>query len=435
MFRRRRSAQRGASRRRFPLIGLRKARELVFRACPALESTVLPVEVALGCVLTEDVLAVDPVPPFANSAMDGFALRSGDTISAPVMLRVSGTTYAGDAQSRDLPLGTAQRVMTGAPIPPGADAVCMVERTREVDVDAVEISVALRPGENIRDAGSDVNAGDICVRGGTALSPAHLGLLVSAGVEAVRVVPRPRVGVLATGDELVAAGDPLTPGKIRDSNRPALLARLRNDGFTAVDLGSALDETATIARAIDLGARGCDAVITLGGVSVGDHDYLADALEKLGASSMASMQIAIRPAKPFAFGLLANPAVPVFGLPGNPVSALVSYELIVRPALRSMAAHRAVDRPVLSAIVPDGLPRARDERTYFVRVQIRRGDDGTFEVQPTPGQGSHQLRGLADADGLAVVPDGEGILPGARVDVLLLREAALATERDARWIP
>ncbi len=386
-------------------------------------------------MVSEDVPAVDPVPPFANSSMDGYALRSADTISAPVTLHVSGTTYAGDALSRDLPLGAAQRVMTGAPIPPGADAVCMVERTREVDTDGVEISVALQPGENVRDAGADVNAGDVCVRAGSALSPAHLGVLISAGVRDVRVIPRPRVGVLSTGDELVAAGARLTPGKIRDSNRPTLLARLENDGFTPVDLGSALDETATIARAIDLGARDCDGVVTLGGVSVGDHDYLADALGKLGASPMASMQIAIRPAKPFAFGVLADPGVPIFGLPGNPVSALVSYELIVRPALRLMAGQSALDRPLLSAIVPDGFPRTRDERTQFVRVQVRRGSDGALEVRPTPGQGSHQLRGLADADGLAVVPDGDGIPPGGSVDVLLLREDALVTEKDARWMP
>jgi molybdopterin molybdotransferase len=425
----------GASRRRFALIGLRKAREAVFRACPALASTTLPIADALGCVLTEDVPAVDPVPPFANSAMDGYALRSADTVSAPVLLRLFGTTYAGDAQSQLLPRGAVQRVMTGAPIPPGADGVCMVEFTRQVDADTVEIGATVQPGENIRNAGADVEAGDVCARAGDTISPAHLGVLVSAGVKEVRVIVRPRVGVLSTGDELVPAGDPLDPGKIRDSNRPTLLARLRDDGFTPVDLGTALDETATIARAIESGARHCDAVITIGGVSVGEHDFLADALGKLGASPMASMRVAIRPAKPFAFGVLAEPSVPVFGLPGNPVSALVSYELIVRPALRSMSGRSALDRPLVRATAPDGLPRHRDERTVFARVQVRRGGDGTFEARTTLGQGSHQLRGLADADGLAVVPDGDGIPPGGSVDVLLLREDALVPGDDASWMP
>jgi molybdopterin molybdotransferase len=395
----------------------------------------MPIGEALGCVLTEDAVAVDPVPPFANSAMDGFAVRSCDTTAPPARLRVVGTTYAGDEQPELLSPGTAQRVMTGAPIPPGADAVCMVELTREIDPGEVEIDIELHAGENIRDAGADVSSGDVCVSGGTELSPAHIGVLVSAGVGAVTVIPRPRVGVLSTGDELLAAGEPLAPGMIRDSNRPALLAQLGSDSFTPVDLGSALDETATIARAIELGARRCNAVITVGGVSVGEHDYLADALNKLGASPMASMQVAIRPAKPFAFGVLAEAAIPVFGLPGNPVSALVSYELMVRPALRAMAGHDAIDRPLVPAIAPDGLVRTSDGKTHLVRVQIRRRGDGNFEARPTAGQGSHQLRGLADADGLAVVRDGDGVPPGGPVLVLVLRADALAPKDDLTWMP
>jgi molybdopterin molybdotransferase len=367
--------------------------------------------------------------------MDGYALRSTDTISAPVRLRVCGTTYAGDERSPDLPAGAAQRVMTGALIPRGADAVCMVELTREVGPDEVEISVRVSAGENIRDAGTDVQAGEVCVASGVEVSPAHIGVLVSAGVDTVRVHPRPRVGMLSTGDELLAAGERLAPGKIRDSNLPALLARLANDGFPRVSLGSVVDETTTIARAIELGAQHCDAVITLGGVSVGEHDYLADALNKLGARPMASMQIAMRPAKPFAFGVLADLAVPIFGLPGNPVSAFVSYELIVRPALRTMAGHRVVDRPLVSAIAPEGLARKADGKTHFARVQIRRGEDGTFEARPTSRQGSHQMLGLAEADGLAVVQDGEGINPGGSVDVLVLRDDALAPGMGVEWTP
>lgn len=425
----------GASRRRSQLIGLREARKFVFDACLPLQMRALSIESALGCVLAKDALAVDPVPPFVNSSMDGYALHSGDTSSAPVKLRVVGTTYAGDPQSDDLPVGAARRVMTGAPLPHGADAVCMVELTRELGPDEVEICVRLSPGENVREAGADVEAGKVCVTAGTALAAAHLGVLIGAGVDSVQVIPRPRVGVISTGDELVAAGAPLAPGKIRDSNRPTLLARLHDDGFRPIDLGSVVDEAATIACVIDLGTKDCDAIVTLGGVSVGEHDYLAEALNELDASPMRSMQVAIRPAKPFAFGILSHSRVPVFGLPGNPVSALVSYELIVRPALRTMAGHRAIDRPVVSAIALSSFARKPDGRTNFVRVTIRRRNDGSFAVHPTSGQGSHQLRGFADADGLAIVADGEGIVPGENVEVLVLRDEVLAPETDATWMP
>ncbi len=367
--------------------------------------------------------------------MDGYALRSGDTESAPVSLRVVGTTHAGDEALSELPPGSAQRIMTGAPVPNGADAVCMIELSRELGPGQVEITVPLNGDENIRRAGDDVAAGELCFTRGTELTPAHLGVLVSAGVPFVRAVPRARVAVLSTGDELITDDSPLVPGKIRDSNRPTLTARLQTDGFSPVDLGSAADETSSIASAIGIGAQRADAVVTVGGVSVGDHDFLADALRKLGASSMTSLQIAIRPAKPFAFGVVGDPGVPVFGLPGNPVSALVSYELLVRPALRAMAGHRKIDRPLVTAFAPDGLPREHDGKTHFVRVRLRRLDDGTIEARPTGGQGSHQLRGLAEANALAVLPDGDGVPAGGRVDVLVLRDDGLVPESAEQWIP
>jgi molybdopterin molybdotransferase len=417
------------------LIGLREARSLVFDACPTIEAAHLTLRDALGSVLAEAVLAVDSVPPFDNSAMDGYALRSADTASPPVRLRVAGTTFAGDDEAEFLAPGTSERVMTGAPIPSGADAVCMVELTRQTAPDEVEISVALQTGEQVRRAGEDVATGEVCFPPGTELSPAHIGVLVSAGVTAVLAVPKPRVGVLSTGDELVPEGAPLVRGKIRDSNRPALLTRLSEDGFIPVDLGTSSDDVAALARAIEAGARFCDAVITIGGVSVGEHDFLADALVKLGADPAASLQMAIRPAKPFAFGVLPEARAPIFGLPGNPVSALVSYELIVRPALRSMSGHEKVDRPVLSAVVPDGISRSPDGKTHFVRVRLHRRENGRVEVAPVARQGSHQLRGLADAEALAIVRDGSGIVAGGLVDVIVLRDDALAPERDAQWLP
>jgi molybdopterin molybdotransferase len=407
----------------------------VFRACPRSTPTVLPIRDAIGCVLAADVSAIDAVPPFRNSAMDGFALNSADTGHAPVALHISGTTLAGDPPADHLVPGNAQRIMTGAPVPPGADAVCMIELTRDLGNGDVEIGVRIGAGENIREAGSDVAAGDECFAAGTVLSPAHVGVLVSVGVRSVEVFARPRVGVLSTGDELVGADDELATGKIRDSNRPTLLARLASDGFSAVDLGSAVDDAGAIAHTVEQALPQVDAVITVGGVSVGDHDFLAEALAKLGAAPLSSLQVAIRPAKPFAFGVLPAARVPVFGLPGNPVSALVSYELIVRPALRSASGHSRIDRPLVSAVVPDGLGRAADGRTHFVRVHLRGCEDGTFEARVTRGQGSHQLRSFADADGLAVVADGDGVAPGGRVGVLVLRDDALVPEGSGTWIP
>lgn len=423
------------SGRRRPLLELRAARELVLGACPRLASVQVPLGGSLGCVLAEDAVAIDPVPPFPNSAMDGYALRSSDTQNPPVTLTVVGTTHAGDEAAGELSPGTAQRVMTGAPLPVGTDAVCMLELTRQSRPGEVEVTVALQPGEHVREPGEDVAAGEPCFRAGTALSPAHLGVLISAGLGTVVVFPRPRVGVLSTGDELLDAGVPLSPGKIRDSNRPTLIARLETDGFEPVDLGSSGDDLDALARTIERSSQRADAVITIGGVSVGDHDFLAQSLEKLGASPMASLQLAIRPAKPFAFGVLPGAGVPVFGLPGNPVSALVSYELIVRPALRSMAGHRVIDRPVVSAVASAGISRAPDGKTHFTRVDLTRRDDGVLETASIPRQGSHQLRGFADASGLAVLADGEGVPVGGKVDVILLRDDALVPRKDGAWMP
>ena len=247
------------------------------------------------------------------------------------------------------------------------------------------------------------------------MTPGHLGVLASVGVERVVVHRRPRVGVLSTGDELVVSG-PLARGQIRDSNRPTLLALVREAGFEAIDLGVAADDEASITSALEHAVASCDAVLTSGGVSMGDLDFVKVVLDRIG--DMRWMQIAIKPAKPFAFGTVGP--TPVFGLPGNPVSSMVSFELFARPALRQMAGRRDLDRLVVPAVAVDGLRRTPDGKTHFARVVATQVDDGSWTVRSAGGQGSHQLAAMAAANALAILPDGEGVAPRGVVRTMLL---------------
>ncbi len=402
------------------MISLADARAHVLERCARLPVAELALLDAAGCVTTDAVTSTESIPPFDNTAMDGFAVRAADTADAPVELRIVGTLPAGTATDRPVEAGQAVRIMTGAPLPPGADAVVMVERTRvSDDGDRVEVQVAVDPGTHVRRAGDDVRPGDEVIPEGIALTPGHLGVLASLGRDRVRVVPPPRVGVFSTGDELVPPGRPLAPGQIRDSNRLTLLALLAESGFEALDLGLVRDDEDAIAAAVGEGVLRCDAVITSGGVSMGDFDYVKVVLDRLG--DMRWMQVAIKPAKPLAFGVVDG--VPVFGLPGTPVSSMVSFERFARPALRQMAGHPPgdLDRPTVTALVDEELRRRPDGKVHFQRVRVRWADDGRCHVRSAGGQGSHQLTAMADADALAVLPDGDGVAAGAEVDALLLR--------------
>jgi molybdopterin molybdotransferase len=314
--------------------------------------------------------------------------------------------------------------MTGAALPRGADAVCMVEHTR-TEEGFVTIDEAVGHGTNVRPAGDDIAAGDEVFVAGAQLSAAHIGVLASLGMNDVLVYPRPRVGVLSTGDELVSGPGALPLGKVRDSNRPALLAQVMTDGFAPVDLGHAPDEPDALAKALQEGAQECDALLTSGGVSVGDRDFVRTVLEKLGGQRARWLQVAVRPGKPFAFSTLPPKWAPVFGLPGNPVSALVSYELFARPSLRLMAGQENLDRPRLVARAAVDLLRQPDGRLHLVRVQATASGDGTLQVRPSGGQSSHQLHALASANALAFLPDGEGVAAGEIVEVMVLDAGTL----------
>lgn len=403
------------------MIPLAEAQAEVLAACPPLAPRQVGIDDALGLVLAEAVSAAEPVPPFPNSAMDGYAVHAADVALAtdadPVPLKVIGTRGAGRAGAADVGAGEALRIMTGALFPSGADAVAIVETTRS-EGDIVWVGAPARPGEHIRAAGEDVADGQEVFTAGTRLGPGHVGVLCSVGRKEVTAVPAPVVAVLSTGDELVETGGALLPGQIRDSNRRTLMSLLRRDGFTPVDLGIASDDPDDIERRLSKGVADCDAVLSSGGVSMGEFDYVKAVLDRIGR--MHWMQVAIRPAKPFAFGTVES--TPVFGLPGNPVSSMVSYEVLARPALRRMAGFRGatLHRPVIRAVV-DGpaLKGARDGRVSFVRVRASFGDDGRCHVTSAGGQGSHQLHAMAVADGLAVVDPGTEAATGSDVGVLL----------------
>jgi molybdenum cofactor synthesis domain-containing protein len=402
------------------VISEHEARQHVLDRCAVGEVIEATVAEALGCVLAERVVAAEDVPPFVNSAVDGYAVRAGDVAGAPVRLRVVGEVAAGASTDRVVAAGEAIRIMTGAPMPPGSDAAVMVEDTERLDGGGVLIHKAVPEGASVRGVGEDVAAGTELFPAGTVVRPAVAGVLASVNSRRVRVYRRARVGVVSTGDELIDDGSTLRPGQIRESNKTMLLPLVAEAGCEAVDLGVVGDDEAALEAILREAAASCDAIVTSGGVSMGEYDVVKAVLSRI--ADMRWMQIAIKPAKPFAFGLLdaGDRKVPVFGLPGNPVSSMVSFELFARPALRKMMGWRELDRPTVLAVADDGLRRRPDGRTQYMRVFGSFGADGRYHVTSVGPQGSHQLAATSLADALAIVPDGDGIEPGGSVVTMLV---------------
>lgn len=415
-----------------------EARDLVLAGVTSLPARPVATDQAVGTVLAEGVVAAESVPRFANSAMDGYAVRAADTIMAPVRLQVIETVAAGHSPTSAVAEGQAIRIMTGAPMPAGADAVCMVELTRAVDSGrAVIIQEPVLPGMSVREPGEDIQAGGEVFAAGTKLGPVHIGVLASLGIDTVLAYPQPRVGVLSTGDELVTGNEPGSrevgpaPGKIRDANRPALLAQLVCDGFHPVDLGVIGDDEAALSGALLAAADRCDVLVASGGVSVGDRDVVKVVLGRLGGRSMHDLRIAVQPGRHVAMARLGESRVLTFGLPGNPVAALVAYEMFVRPALRAMAGHRVLDRPRLRAIAETDLRRRPGPVLHLMRVTAHADSSGTLYVRSSGRQRSHMLRSMADANALALVPDGEGVQAGETVQILLLDPELLEQQPES----
>jgi molybdenum cofactor synthesis domain-containing protein len=403
------------------MISYEEAREFVLKDLQPLAPTEIELNDALGLVTAGVVRAREPSPRFANSSMDGFALRAEDTANGEVRLEIVDTIFAGDVATTAVKPGEAARIMTGAPLPDGADCVCMREEaTVDEDGKTVLIQRTVQHGEFVRLVGDDVSVGQELVGIGTVIGPALLGVLASQGIASVFAHPRPRVGVLSTGNELSDSYDDLGAGMIRDANRPSLLASLARSGFTPVDLGIAGDTPGDIAEALERGLRTCDAIVSTGGVSVGDADFVKSVLADLVGDSARSMQVAIRPGKPFAFATDPSSGTPFFGLAGNPVSTLVGFELFVRPALRRLAGQSELDRPTASMILDCPVPRRRDGKLNLVHVTARWEGDGRLHVKSVSRLGSHLLNAIADANAIAVVPDGDGLETGQEVAAMII---------------
>lgn len=372
---------------------------------------------ALHRVLAHDVRSTADLPAFDNSAMDGFAIRTIDCAVLPARLTITTSVMAGEKPLESLGPGEAVRIMTGAPVPPGADAVCPLESV-EVEADCVIVDHPPGIGDHIRRRGEDVTSGTVVSTAGTEVGPAHVGLFEAIGCQAIACYPGTRVGVLSTGDELLTT----TAGGIRDSNRATLLAALNSDHFSGIDLGVVPDDTATLGSTLREAAIACDAIVTTGGVSVGDRDVVRLALEGMSTQAHRWMQVAIKPAKPFAFAVLKaeTKLVPLFGLPGNPVSALVSYELLARPGLARMAGRSQWWRPVVTALTSTSISRRPDGKRHFILARARRDRTGQTVVSPVIPQGSHMLSSAAHANALVILPDGIGVPAGTNVRTMVL---------------
>jgi molybdopterin molybdotransferase len=411
------------------LLRLEEALERMLACVDPLAVEEVPIEAALGRVLGTDIASRVTLPPWDNSAMDGYAVRSADVTAPPVRLRVLGEIAAGHAPTQQVTAGTALRILTGGMLPGGADAVIPVEDTDAPPGDAalppsIEIRAPAAPGAHVRRAGSDLREGDRLLSRGALVRPAIVGLLAASGHGSVPAHRRPRVAILGTGDELVPPGQPLGPAQIPDSNGPALAAQARATGADVVSLGVARDDREEILDRLRAGAAQADVVVVSGGVSVGAHDEVKAAFEQLGRIDL--WRVAVQPGKPLAFGRAGGTLL--FGLPGNPVSSFVTFELFVRPVLRRLAGHADLSgRPRVRARLVDRTSTSPGRRA-FLRVRLESDPErpDRWLARLAGGQGSHVLSALALADGLAVVPEEvEEVAPGTELEVIRLDQGEI----------
>ena len=403
------------------MITIEEARALVLAEASPLPSERRALSEVLGGVLAQGLTAPHDLPPFDNSAMDGYAVRAADVSRAadfPVTLKVVDTVAAGGLARAEVGTGEAIKIMTGAPLPRGADAVVEVEATEPRDGTVVVLR-ELESGENLRRAGEDVRRGTPVLAAGDVVGPAEIGLAASLGFPFLEVHHRPRVAIVATGSELVEVSQELAPGQIRNSNSYTMEAQCRQLGIEAERLGIAPDEYEATRALLERGMT-YDVLITSGGVSVGEFDFVKEVQDDLGVERRL-WRVAMKPGKPLVFGV--RDGCLVFGVPGNPVAAMVSFELFIRPALLRLMGHRRILRPLHRAVMHEDLVN-RYGRVHVVRVRAWREGD-TWHASSTGPQGSGILKSMVNADGLVFVPsDTEGIRAGDTVDMTLLREQA-----------
>jgi molybdopterin molybdotransferase len=415
------------------MISVEDARERVLSFFSRLEPERKAILDALGQVLAADIVAPFDIPPLDNTAMDGYAVRAADTAGAteesPRALRVVGDLAAGYVMARTVGVDEAVRIMTGAPMPPGSDAVVPFEETDEplrdpgqapVKTGVVQVLKAANPGANIRFRAEDVHVGNIVLRAGRVVRPSEVGVLASMGIAEVAVYRKPIVAILSTGDEITEPGQPLLPGRIYDSNALGLAALVTKNGGIPKLLGIARDTEEDLTRKIREGLT-ADMLVTSAGVSRGDFDVVKDVLAREGAIDFWTVRM--KPGKPLAFGAFNGPGgrrVPHLGLPGNPVSSMVGFELFGRPALFKMLGRGDWARPVLKAITRDEV-RNLDGRRFFARCIVSLGEDGRYYADLTGPQGSGILTSMSSANALTVIPeDLPTAKPGDEIDVMML---------------
>lgn len=404
------------------MIRVDEALKIVLKHVNTLNLETVKLTDALTRVLAEDIVSDSDIPSFDNSAMDGYAVKTSDTRSSSrkkgSLLKVVDDIKAGSVSRKTLKAGEAIRIMTGATVPDGADSVIMVEETRKVRIggkEFVELYKETKRGENIRRAGEDIKRGELVIGRGTLLKSAHIGILASLGLPNIKVTRRPKVAILATGDEVVDVDKPLTPGKLRSSNTYTLYSQVLRSGGIPKNLGIARDKPEELEAKIRKGLD-CDLILTSGGVSVGDYDLVKFILAKMG-TNIKFWQVAMRPGKPLAFGTIKERLV--FGLPGNPVSGMVSFEVFVRPAILKMLGQSVDDRKDVDAVLEETINKKKGLR-YFVRAETR-WEDGVYLARPSGAQGSAILKSMARANSLLILPEEEERAEkGTRVTVRFL---------------
>jgi molybdopterin molybdotransferase len=382
-----------------------EARAEVLSAMPQLRTSSIPADGSAGRVMAEAAVATEFIPPFDNSAMDGYAVVADDCQNVPVILAVNEDVAAGSVPGMEVRRGTATRIMTGAPMPDGADTVIPVEDTESRVREEVTILLPATSGKNVRGRGGDTSPGEIIVERGVRLTANDVAALASAGIDPV-VTDLPRVAIMSTGDEIVNfATRDLQPGAIRDSNRVMLRAVLGELGVPIVDLGIIGDDPDELRSAYQRASSEADIILSTGGVSMGDYDFVKQVLGELG--SVDFWKVAMQPGKPFAFGSING--VPLFGLPGNPVSTFVSFEQFVRPAILHMMGAAKLLRTQLAGTIGEDV-QTHPHKAVYLRVLLAQDADGTFVAVRSGGQGSNMHSSLANADAFAVVPVGTGSL-------------------------
>ena len=401
------------------MLSVEEALERILTDIKALDSIYVPLSASRGLVLAQDIVAQENIPPFDNSAMDGFALLSKDSKAStgnPLRLRVTGEIAAGYVANSAVVEGTTMRIMTGAPVPTGADAVIQVELTRSDGPEStwVEVLQEVAPGNNIRPAGEDIKQGQTVLTRGMEIGAWEIGILATLGWATVPVIRRPRVAILGTGDEVIDVGESLQPGKIRNSNSYLLEAAVQQAGAEAHRLGIARDTVESLREKFSQ-AMTYDLILTSGGVSVGDFDLVKRIMQEQG--DIDFWRINMRPGKPVAFGSIGG--APLLGLPGNPVSTAVTFALFGRPLIRKMLGHTRLVKPLIDVIVEDDVSD-RAMRRHYVRAHVR-WQDGRFIARTTGNQGSHIMTSLLDANAFVIVPEGGvEVHPGDTAKAMML---------------